>query len=252
MPEGDTIHAVARRMNAALAGREMEVAAAPNPRSPLHDRADELSGATLVRAEAIGKHLLAHFSNDLVVHSHLGMNGRWSVRADGELVFQRPWLVLGGQGRLAAQRGGKILRLSTAGRARGDPALRRLGPDPLREGFSAERAVERLRRMGAGRQIGEAVLDQEIIAGVGNAIRIEALYRARVSPWRGVHELEADELAAVIDHGAEVMRIGLRTGRRPSSIYGGRRACPTCGGRIDSRGQGDDNRIAYWCPSCQR
>ena len=106
--------------------------------------------------------------------------------------------------------------------------------------------------MGAGRQIGEAVLDQEIIAGVGNAIRIEALYRARVSPWRGVDELAADELAAVVDHSAEVMRIGLRTGRRPSSIYGGRRACPACGGRIAARGQGDDNRIAYWCPSCQR
>ena len=121
MPEGDTIHAVARRMNAALAGREMEVAAAPNPRSPLHDRAAELCGATLVRAEAIGKHLLAHFSNDLVVHSHLGMTGRWSVRADGELVFQRPWLVLGG--RAGSPRSGAAR--SCASRVRAEPAATR-------------------------------------------------------------------------------------------------------------------------------
>jgi endonuclease-8 len=252
MPEGDTIHRVARRMNAALAGRELDVAAAPNPRSPVHGRADELAGTTIVEAEAKGKHLLAHFSDGSVLHSHLGMNGRWSVRADGELVFRSPWLLLGAGGAVAAQRGGKTLRIVSEGRARNDPVLRRLGPDPLRPGFSSDRTAERLGLLGTGRQIGEALLDQQIIAGVGNAIRIEGLFRARVSPWRAVDDLSADELGATVDQSAEVMRIGLESGRRPSSIYGGRRPCPACGGRISARGQGDDNRIAYWCPACQR
>jgi endonuclease-8 len=252
MPEGDTIHRVARRMNAAFAGRQIEVAEAPNPRSPVYGRVGELAGATLLGAEAFGKHLVAHFSDGLVVHSHLGMNGRWSVRPDGELVFKHPWLVLGASGAVAAQRGGKVLRLTTEGRARNDPALRRLGPDPLRDGFHRGRAADRMRQMGAGRAIGEALLDQRIIAGVGNAIRIEALFRARVSPWRRVDALDPGELDAVVGDVIEVMRVGLETGRRPSSIYGGRRPCPVCGGRVAARGQGDDNRIAYWCPRCQR
>ena len=73
----------------------MEIAAAPNARSPLHRRAAELAGRTLESAEAHGKHLLLHFSGDRVVHSHLGMNGRWFVRADGRPSYGRPWLVLG-------------------------------------------------------------------------------------------------------------------------------------------------------------
>jgi endonuclease VIII len=252
VPEGDTIHRVARRLNAALGDREIEVAEAPNPRSPLHRRADELAGTTLVEAEAIGKHLLAHFSGDLVLHSHLGMTGRWSVRADGARVFRRPWLLLAAAAAVAAQNGGKTLRLTSEGRARNDPALRRLGPDPLREGFEVGSAADRLRRLAAGLEIGEALLDQEIIAGIGNAIRIEGLFRARVSPWRRVDDLAPAELESIVAESAAVMRVGFETGRRPSSIHGGRRACPVCGGRIESRGQGDSNRVAYWCSSCQR
>ena len=252
MPEGDTIHRLARRMNAALGGHEIEVAEAPNPRSPLHGRASVLAGRALESAEARGKHLLAHFSDGLVLHSHLGMNGRWSITADGPSPYSNPWLRLASGGATATQRGGQTLRLISEGRTRNDPSLRRLGPDPLRSGFEVAAAAARLQSLGRGREIGEALLDQEIIAGIGNAIRVEALFQARVSPWRKVDELSSAELDAVVGENAEVMRIGLETGRRPSSIYGGgRRRCPACHGRIVSRGQGDDNRIAYWCPRCQ-
>lgn len=253
MPEGDTIHLVARRLNTALGGRRLELADAPNPRSPLHNRAGELGGATLEEAEAFGKHLVAHFSNGLALHSHLGMNGRWFVAADGRLPYGKPWLRLASGRAIASQNGGKILRLVSESRLRNDPALRRLGPDPLRPGFEREEAVERLRRFGVGREIGDALLDQEIIAGIGNAIRVEGLFQARVSPWRKVEDLEASELELVVAENERVMAASVAKGRRPRSIYRPNRAgrCPRCGGPISSRGQGDDNRTAYWCAACQ-
>src|SRR6478609_4432872 len=111
MPEGDTIHLAARRMNAALAGKRLELADAPNPRSPVHNRAAELEGATVEEVEAFGKHLVAHFSNDLALHSHLGMNGRWFVTADGRLPHGKPWLRLASGRAVASLVGGKTLRL---------------------------------------------------------------------------------------------------------------------------------------------
>jgi endonuclease VIII len=253
VPEGDTIHLAARRMNAALAGKPLELADAPNPRSPLHARAAELRDATLDEAEVFGKHLVAHFSNGLALHSHLGMNGRWFVAADGRLPYGRPWLRMAAGRAIASQNGGKILRIVSESRLRNDPALRRLGPDPLRPGFDVAEATERLRAGGRGREIGEALLDQRILAGVGNAIRVEALYEARVSPWRKVEDLSPDELELVVAETERVMRTSVAKGRRPRSIYRANRAggCPRCGSGIRSRGQGDDNRIAYWCPSCQ-
>lgn len=252
MPEGDTIHRAARHINAALAGRVIELADAPNPRSPIHNRADELQGRTLEQAEAFGKHLVAHFSGGLVLHSHLGMNGRWFVAADGRLPYGRPWLRLAAGRGIASQTGGKLLRVVSEARARNDPVLQRLGPDPLRPGFDIAAAAARLRTLGCGREIGEALLDQEIIGGIGNAIRNEALFRAGVSPWRPVAQLSDDELESVVAENERVMKTSIAKDRRPRSIYrADRRGCPGCGGTVEARGQGDDNRTAYWCPRCQ-
>ncbi len=250
MPEGDTIHRASAQINTALAGREIALADAPNPRSPLHRRAGELSGRTLEEAEARGKHLLVHFSGELVLHTHLGMNGKVFVAADGRLPYGRPWLTLASGRAVAAQTGAKMLRLISETRARNDPALMQLGPDPLRPDFDTAEATSRLRRLGLGREIGDAVLDQRIIAGIGNAIRNEALFRARIDPFRKVEELAEDELELVVAENEAVMRESMTRGRRPHSIYRARR-CPSCGGPISARGHGDDNRTAYWCPRCQ-
>lgn len=253
MPEGDTIHRAAERINVALGGREVELAEAPNPRSPLHSRAAELRGRTLEGAEARGKHLLVHFSGDLVLHTHLGMNGKVFVAADGRLPYGRPWWTLASGRAVAAQTGAKLLRLTPSTRARNDPVLMQLGPDPLRPEFDVATAARRVRELGAGRDIGDAVLDQRIIAGIGNAIRNEALFRARVNPFRKVGELSDGELELVVAENERVMRESLAKGRRPRSIYrAGRRGCPSCGGPVSVRGHGDDNRTAYWCPACQQ
>jgi endonuclease-8 len=252
MPEGDTIHRAAKRMDAALRGREMALADAPNPRSPIHGRAKKLEGSVLERVEARGKHLLAHFSSGDVIHSHLGMNGRWFIAADGRMPYGKPWLVLSSGRGIASQNGGKLLRLISESRVRNDPGLAQLGPDPLGGSFDAAEAAERLRRMGSGREIGDALLDQRIIAGIGNAIRNEALFRAGVSPLHTVEELSPGQLERIVAENERVMQISMAKGRRPRSIYrANRRGCPACGGRVEVQGQGDANRMAYWCPACQ-
>jgi endonuclease-8 len=252
MPEGDTIHRIAERMRVALAGKVVERADAPSPRSPLHTRAPEIKGRVLEGAEARGKHLLVHFSDGLALHSHLGMNGRWFIRADGRLPHGKPWLVLASGRAVASLVGGKTLRLVSESRLRNDPGLAQLGPDPLAPGFDREEAAARLLRAGSGTEVGEALIDQSVIAGIGNVIRIEALFRARVSPWRGVDELDSDEALRVVAECERVMRTSIRTGRRPATMYKpAGRVCPRCGGPVQSRGQGDANRITYWCDRCQ-
>ncbi|HXV52310.1 MAG TPA: DNA-formamidopyrimidine glycosylase family protein [Solirubrobacterales bacterium] len=250
MPEGDTIHRAARQLNLALGGREIGLAEAPNPRSPLHRRAAELQGRTLEHAEARGKHLLVHFSGGVVLHTHLGMNGKVFVVADGRRPYGKPWWTLASGRSIAAQTGAKLLRLTSETRARNDPALIQLGPDPLVPGFDVAETAVRMRRLGAGREIGAVVLDQGAIAGIGNAIRCEALFRARISPFRPVDDLSEAELELVVAENEAVMRESMAKGRRPRAMYRARR-CPNCGGEVSSRGQGDDNRTAYWCPGCQ-
>jgi endonuclease-8 len=253
MPEGDTIHRIARRINAALGGREIGLADAPSRRSPIHNRAAELRGRTLEGAEARGKHLLAHFSGGVVVHSHLGINGRWRVSVDGRVGGGQPWLRLGSGPAVAAQTGGKLLRLVSESRARNDPGLAQLGPDPLRPGFDRERAAAGLLAAGPGREVGDALLDQRLIAGIGNAIRNEACFAARISPWRRIGELESEDAELLLDECRRIMLVSVETGRRPHNVYRGtRRACPRCGTRIEARAQGDASRVAYWCPQCQR
>ena len=253
MPEGDTIHRAARKITAALVGREMTLADAPNPRSPIHNRSGELEGRTLERAEARGKHLLLHFSGDRVVHSHLGMSGRWHVRADGRLPYGKPWLRLASGPGIASQTGGKILRLVSAARARNDPALLQLGPDPLRPEYDPEEATARLLAYEPSAGVGEALNDQSLIAGIGNVIRIEACFLPKVSPWRKVGDLKEEEARAIVDAASWVMETSMKRGSRPKQIYDrSRQPCPRCGGRILTHGQGDDNRVTFWCEGCQR
>jgi endonuclease-8 len=252
VPEGDTIHRAAARLSAALGGRVIELAEAPDPRSPLHHRAGEIAGRSVQRVEAYGKHLLIELSGGLVVHSHLGINGRWVIRADGSRPRGRPWLALGSGRAIAAQFRGKVLRLVSSARARSDPMLAQLGPDPLGPGFEVSAAARRLRELGAGRELGDALLDQRLIAGIGNAIRNEALFARGLSPWRPVDGLGADEAERLVAECRRIMQVAVARGRRPKTLPSSSRAlCPRCGGRVRSRGQGDANRTAYWCPRCQ-
>ena len=224
-------------------GETVEVES-PNPRAAATGVAEQLDGRRLEGVEAVGKNLLLSFEGGLVLRSHLRMSGRWTVRARGSVTRGRPWLVLRGRGREAVLWGGPVLELNKR-------AVRRLGPDILARPPDLDRMVANL-RLARGREVGDALLDQRLVAGIGNMWKAEALWRAGVSPWRPVGETSDAELRAVLGQAARLMRHSVDTGREDRAIYRkAGRPCPRCRTPIDSRGQGDANRMAYWCPVCQ-
>jgi endonuclease VIII len=256
--EGDTVHRNAARIAAAFGDTPLTEAAAPNPRSRLRlqtDRLRSLAGRRLERADAHGKHLFLRFEGSLTLHGHQGVSGSWHVYARGG-VGRRPlagaWVVLATSQATAAEFGGPRLALRTEAELRADPRLRSLGPDLLAAEFTAERGVAALRAADPSSELGEALLDQRVIAGIGNVYKAEGCFAAGVNPWRPLHQLSDEDLHRVVLDTASLMRAGLERRRGPSSVY--RRAgrpCPRCAGRIRSHGQGDSNRITYWCPNCQ-
>jgi endonuclease VIII len=249
--EGDTILRLARRLDSALAGEELAVSA-PNPRGKAAG-VERLHGRYLEGAEARGKHLLLHFG-ELVLHSHLGMSGGWHLYSPGA-AWRRPrssaWAVLSGRDQEAVEFGGPTMRLLSADRVRRDPQLARLGPDVLAADFDPE-VVALAIRAEPGREIGDALLDQRLLAGIGNIFKSEACFAARVDPWRSVGDLSDAELVAVLVAAQGEMQDAVESGRKSFAVYRRRGPCLTCGGPIASRGQGDANRTTFWCPCCQR
>lgn len=243
MPEGDSLHRAAQRLQV-LVGERVEVET-PHPRAAVKGLAQRLDGRRLEQVEAVGKNLLLHFDGGLVLRSHLRMKGRWRVERRGTARAGRPWLVLRGAEHEAVLWNGAVLELVGA---RGAP---RLGPDILAEPPDYETMLVRLRSDPA-REIGDALLDQRLVAGIGNLWKAEALWQARVSPWRRLEEVEEAELGLVLGAAHTLMAASLEGPRPARRVY--RRAgrpCPRCGGPVRSAPQGDNARTAYWCPGCQ-
>ena len=217
----------------------------PHPRAAVERVAERLDGRRLEAVEAVGKNLLLSFEGGLVLRSHLRMSGRWQVVERGRERRGTPWLVLSGAEREAVLWNGPVLELSAR-------AARRLGPDILAEPPDLTAMVTNLRREPGGREVGDALLDQRLVAGIGNVWKAEALWRARVSPWLRLDDVTEEELERVFSEAATLMRASVDGAREARSVYRkAGRPCPRCGTAIRSRGQGDDNRTAYWCPSCQ-
>jgi len=253
--EGDTIHRAASRLAEALEGRHIREAETPNPRSGLGSAVESLRGRRLERVEARGKNLLLHFADDLVLHSHLGMNGAWDVyprRARWRRSRGGAWLVLSTKSTQAVQFGGPTLTLMGERELARHPRLARLGPDILGEGFSVEQGVKALRRAGSERQLGDALLDQRLICGVGNVFKSEGCFAAELDPWRKLGGLSDEELGRAVAETERLMRIGLEGRRAERQVYKRvKLPCPRCGAPLRARGQGDDNRTTYWCGRCQ-
>lgn len=244
MPEGDALARAARRLQV-LVGERVEVET-PHPRAAVKQLAPRLDGRRLLSVEAVGKNLLLRFEDGIVLRSHLRMSGRWQVRRRGARpLVGRPWLVLRGEEREAILWNGPVLELD-------DGAVRRLGPDILATPPDLDRMVANLRR-DETRELGDALLDQRLVAGIGNVWKAEALWQTRVSPWRRVAQTSDDETQAVLEAAHELMQASVEGRRQPRAVY--RRAgrgCRRCGTPIESRGEGEQNRTAYWCPGCQR
>jgi endonuclease-8 len=244
MPEGDALHRAARRLQP-LVGERVEVET-PNPRARIGRIAEHLDGRRLLSVEAVGKNLLLTFDGGYVLHSHLRMSGRWTLVPRGTTRRGRPWLVLRGREWEGVQWNGPVLELHAR-------TLRRVGPDILSAEPDFTRMEANLRAGDPTRPVGDALLDQRLVAGIGNKWKAEVLWAAEVSPWRPLGETSDDELRRVLEIASRQMRGSLEGRRHANRVYRRvGRLCPRCGGRIVSRGQGDANRIAYWCPGCQR
>jgi endonuclease-8 len=250
MAEGDTILRAARRLDAALTG-ETVAASAPNPRGRAA-RIERLDGRRLEAVESHGKNLVLRFGK-LALHSHMGMNGSWHVYPRGG-PWRKPrrsaWAVLAGETQVAVQFGGPTLRLIPTDRLRRDPQLARLGPDILAPELDLDAILQALRADPA-RSLGDALLDQTLVAGIGNIFKSEACFAARLDPWRPLADLSDEELRAVLIAARAQMLEAVASGRHSYAVYRARRPCPVCHGRIACRGQGDANRTTYWCRRCQ-
>jgi len=254
LAEGDSIRRLAERLREAFAGTAV-TARTPGPRRPHGLSAAELDGRILTATESRGKHLLLRFEGGLVLHSHLGMRGSWHLYRRGER-WRRPsaraWIALANERSEAVNFDGSSLRVVRAAQLARDPRLARLGPDLLAPDFSPERGAEALRQAGATTTLGEALLDQSAVAGIGNIFKSEGCFAAAADPWQPLSEIGDEELRLVLAETRALMSAAVRTGRQPQSVYHrGGRPCPRCGSPIRSRAQGDDARRTYWCAACQ-
>ena len=258
MPEGHLVHRYAREHDAKLRGEPLHVS---SPQGRFAAEARVLDGRHLQRAEAWGKHLFHHWDDASIVHVHLGQRGVFLHGPPPAQVLPQARLRLEGS-RLVATliAPARCERLDAAGR---EAIVARLGPDPLRTDADPERALDAIARSRA--PIGALLLDQRVIAGVGNVLRAEALSLCRIAPTRAGRELSRERAEALWTTLVELMRRAAEDGRILTAVSeGADRAsipeeetrlvyrqlrCRRCGEAIDARPIG--GRTAYSCPRCQ-
>jgi endonuclease-8 len=265
MPEGDTIHRTAEVLRAALVGRRITGARA-QPRPGLRRIPDlgPLVGATVTAVEAMGKHLLIGFDNGRTLRSHMRMTGSWHRYRPGErwrAPRHRASAILETADAVAVAFDAPVVELLTDADLRRSRSLRELGPDLLAQSFDADEALGRLRERN-GEELGNALLDQRAVAGIGNVYKSEVAFVERMDPWAPVASFDDERLQGALATARRLMQANLRGGARATTgrrapgaglwVYGRTgRPCRRCGTLIRSRRQGELARTTYWCPRCQ-
>lgn len=261
MPEGDTVWRTARRLHQALAGRQLTRAELRVPQLG----AMRLAGDTVLDVAPYGKHLLIRLSSGVTLHSHLRMDGAWRISPAGRPRTGGPAheirVILDNAQWQAT--GLRIHDLAVVETAREHTLIGHLGPDILVEEWPSQGLPEALRRASADprRPVGEALLDQRIVAGIGNLYKNEALYIRGVHPWAPTADVDMSALLgaarrlmrANLEHPEQTTTGQLRRGQT-HWVYGRAGSpCRRCGTLIRSAPQGADpqSRPTFWCPHCQ-
>lgn len=266
MPEGDTIFRAARTLHAALAGDRVtrfETALAPLARV---DDQDPIAGRTIERVAAAGKHLIIDFSGGLHLRTHMRMNGSWHIYRPGER-WKRPRrdmrVVIGTARFVAVGFNIPVAEFLDDRALSRQEDLRRIGPDLLGEEFDAD---EVLRRMTArpDAEIANVLLNQRVVAGIGNVFKSEILFLAGINPFAKCAAISEADLRRVLAISRKVLRLNVEHGRsdritmnsldrsKKLWVYGrGGDPCRRCATPIEYRKQGADARGTYWCPRCQ-
>ena len=247
----------ARQLDEALTGRTLKRSDFRVPRFATTD----LSGRTVTGTISRGKHLLTRVDGGLTVHTHLRMDGSWRIRPAADYLPRdhRIRLILANDTRQALGYQLGVVEVLPTGQE--ERAVGHLGPDLLGPGWDPAEAVRRL-QAGPGRAIGEALLDQRNLAGIGTLYRAETLFLRGVSPWRQAGDVDGlPELVGLAHRLLDVNkeRVGqVTTGNRARGqetwVYGrAGRPCRRCGTpvRRDSQGTAPEERLIFWCPRCQ-
>ncbi len=227
MPEGHSLVLAARRLQPIVGSRVV---------------GGLLEGATIAGVETRGKHLLVHTADGRTVHVHLGMSGRVRLAAPG---------AGGGRHVIRTERGDAVFARAPRVEVARTRTLRlQLGPDLL-GGFDPHEYLRRARLV--DRPAGEMLIDQRVLAGVGNIAKSEALWECRIDPFVPVSALTDQALVQLAETAAGVLRDGIeRHGRLQHRVYQrAGRPCPRCATPIRSLSQGEQRRRTYWCPECQ-
>lgn len=259
MPEGDTVWQTATRLHDALAGQTLTRSDLRVPRFATAD----LTGRTVLDVTPRGKHLLTRIEGGLTLHSHLKMDGSWKVYANGRRWTGGPAhqirAILGNADRTAV--GYRLPILELLRTSDEERVVGHLGPDLLGPDWDADRALTNLLSDPA-RPLGEALLDQRNLAGIGNVYKSELCFLLGVTPWLPVGALPADraaKLPALAKKLLEANRdrpVRTTTGRHGPDlfVYGRARIpCLRCHTpvRLANQGDGSRERPTYWCPTCQ-
>lgn len=253
MPEGDTIFRAAATLDRWLTGREVTAARTQLDRLPAH----KLVGQTVVGVEARAKHLLIRFGSGMVLHTHMKMTGSWHVYSAGER-WQKPAsqarFVLEAGERIAVCFNAPVIELLASGGEAQHPGLVNLGPDVLKPPVDLDEVRRRAATTPPTTTVGELLLDQSVVSGIGNIWRCESLFVRRTSPFTARTKLSDDELDGLVTVASEMMQESVRTGRMDEAwVYGrSRRPCRRCRAPIETRSLGTPlPRTVYWCPRCQ-
>jgi len=273
MPEGDTIFRAARTLHRALAGRQVDHFESMLPSlNRIHEDAP-LTGRTIEMVSARGKHLLMEFSGGLVLRTHMRMNGSWHIYKRGER-WQRSRrdmrIVIATEDYEAVGFNIPVAEFLTPRELARHDELRKLGPDVLSDVFDSAEAVRRIRERPAT-PIADALLNQRVIAGLGNVYKSEVLFMCGLNPFVAVRDVGEPRLAEIVATARRVLAANVLDGIAPMTTYTGYRRttrsadpkerlwvygrarlpCRRCGTPISVRKQGADARLTYWCPRCQ-
>ncbi|MGC9223637.1 MAG: Fpg/Nei family DNA glycosylase [Terracidiphilus sp.] len=275
MPEGDTVFRAARNLDRALAGKPVTAFRSTFPWLMHFNDDTPIAGQTVERVEARGKWMLMHFSGGGILASHLLMNGRWHLYRSGER-----WQLAGVHMRIVIENAEyqavgfrvPVARMHTAQSLARDLHIAPAGIDLLSAEFDDAAALERLLAR-SGETIADALLDQSVVAGVGNVFKSEICFVNGLHPFRTVGSLARDEAAAMIASARRLLKANVLEDSRDTIVtYRGQRRrtthasdpseslwvygragepCRRCGSAVRRRLQGADARVTFWCPRCQ-
>lgn len=273
MPEGDTIFRAAQTLNRALAGQAVSRFETVLPALSRIDDDAPLAGRTIEGVWSMGKHLLMQFSGDVVLRTHMRMNGSWHIYRPGE-----PWqrsrrdmrVLVATADFVAVGFNVPVAEFIAARNLERHEELRRLGPDLLAETFDESVALARMRER-PGQPIADVLLNQRVMAGIGNVYKSEVLFTCGINPFSTVAKLTDDQLRCLIATGRRFLLANVHTSLAPMTTYTGYRRttgrdnpserlwvygrvglpCRRCGTHIKLKKHGLAARLTYWCPRCQ-